>query len=93
MQKLERGPSPVDGLLEEFPDVFTDELGCLRDFKVHIPVPENVEAKYCKARPVPYALCDRLLDAELEKLERQGVWNRVQYSRWAAPVVTVLKDL
>ena len=92
VQKLEKTPnSAVDGLLEEFPDVFTDELGCLRDFKVHIPVPENVEPKYCKARPVPYALRDRL-DAELEKLEKQGVWHRVQYSRWAAPVVTVLKD-
>ena len=91
VHKLERAPSPVDSLLSEFPDVFTDELGCLRDFKVHIPVPENVVPKYCKARPVPYALRDRL-DAELEELEKQGVWRRVEYSRWAAPVVTVLKD-
>ena len=25
-------------MVKEFPEVFTDELGCLKDFQVHIPV-------------------------------------------------------
>ena len=32
------------------------------------------------------------VEDELDKLEKQGVWEKVQYSEWAAPIVTVLKD-
>ena len=66
----------VARLLEGFPDVFTDELGCLRDFKVHIPVSEQAQPKFFKPRPVPYALRSRVED-ELDKMEQQGVWKRV----------------
>jgi len=81
----------VQDLVGQFPEVFTDELGCLRDFKVKIPVPEGVEPKFCRARPVPYSMKSRL-DEELDRLDAQGVWKRVQYSKWAAPLVAVLKD-
>ena len=90
VQKLEVSQS-VAGLLKEFPEVFTDKLGCLRDFKVQIPVAEDVKPMFCKARPVPYAMRARV-EEELDKLEDQGVWRRVQYSKWAAPIVPALKD-
>ena len=32
------------------------------------------------------------LDDELDRLDDQGVWKRVQYSKWAAPLVAVLMD-
>ena len=83
--------SSVSELLSEFPEVFTDKLGCMKDYKVHIPVPENTSPRFCKARSVPYSMRDRVED-ELNKLEKQGVWKRVTYSKWAAPIVPVLKD-
>ena len=63
----------------------------MKDYKVHIPVPENTSPRFCKARSVPYSMRDRVED-ELNKLEKQGVWKRVTYSKWAAPIVPVLKD-
>jgi hypothetical protein len=78
-------------LVGRFPEVFTEELGCLKDFKVSIPVSSEAKPRFFKARPVPYALRARV-EAELDKLEGQGVWSRVSYSRWAAPIVPVLKD-
>jgi len=91
VQKLEEAQPSIANLLKEFPEVFTEELGCLKGFKVHIPVADDVQPKFYKARPVPYAMRARV-DEELDKLEKQGVWNRVQYSRWAAPIVPALKN-
>ena len=31
------------------------------------------------------------MEEELEKLEGQGVWQKINYSKWAAPIVTVVK--
>ena len=81
----------VEDMKSIFPKVFRNELGCLKGVKVNIPIPENTKPKFFKARPVPYALKGRVED-ELDKLEGQGVWRKVQYSRWAAPIVVVLKD-
>ena len=32
------------------------------------------------------------MDEELYELEEQGVWRKVEYSKWAAPIVPVLKN-
>ena len=84
-------PAQVEGVLAKFPEVFSEKLGCLKDFKVHIPVAKDVRPRFFKARPVPYSLRDRV-DAELCKMEEQGIWKKVTYSQWAAPIVPVLKN-
>ena len=91
VNKTEVEDQRVVDLMEEFEEVFTEKLGCLKDFEVHIPVDGNVTPKFHRARPVPYGIRDRV-EEELDRLERQGVWERVKYSKWAAPIVPVLKD-
>ena len=81
----------VEKLVSSFADVFSSKLGCLKDFKVHIPVPSDAQPRFFKARPVPYSLRARV-EKELCKMEEQGIWKKVTYSKWAAPVVPVLKD-
>ena len=56
-----------------------------------IPLPDNTQPRFIKARAVPFALRERF-DKELDKLEEQGVWAKAEYSRWAAPIVPVVKD-
>ena len=89
--KVDTYDSRVKKIIEKYPKVFTEEVGCLKDFKVCIPVSAETEPKMFRARPVPYTLRSRV-EAELDKLEAQGVWKRVEYSKWAAPIVPVLKD-
>jgi len=43
-----------------------------------------------QARPVPFALRDKV-EAELERLQREGIIEPVQSAEWAAPIVPVVK--
>ena len=83
-------PTVLQHLLARYPDVFKDELGTLKGFITKLNVGKDVNPIFCKARPVPLALQEKV-DAELARLEKLGIIESVQYSNWAAPVVPVVK--
>ena len=79
-------------LLTEFKSVFGEEMGCLKDFKVKIPMDKTMKPRFCQASPVvPYAI-KAGVEKELDCLENQGIFKTVEYSRWAAPIVPVVKN-
>ena len=78
-------------VLDRHEDVFRDELGELKGYKAKIFVDPKARPRYCKARSMPYAMRDRV-EAELERLEREGIIQPVQFANWAAPIVPVLKN-
>ena len=45
---------------------------------------------FCKARTVPIAIRGAV-EETLERLENDGVLEKVSHSRWAAPIVAVPK--
>ena len=51
---------------------------------------KDATPKFCKARPVPYALKSKI-ETELSRLEKQGVIKPVEFSQWAAPIVPIVK--
>ena len=46
--------------------------------------------KFCKARPVPYAMCGKV-EEKLHRLVQEGILESIQYADWAAPIVPVWK--
>lgn len=80
----------VQPVLDEFPDVFREELGCYRGGEVTIEVDQDVQPRFFKPRPVPLAYREAV-DSELEKQIQQGLWEPVKHSKWAAPLVIVPK--
>ncbi len=82
--------SPLQEVLRRHADVFKEELGTLRGHQVRIDVDPAVSPRFCKARPVPYALRS-LVDKGLDRLMEQGIIEPVQFADWAAPIVPVLK--
>lgn len=54
-------------------------------------VESNAYSKYCKARPVPYAIIERI-EKELKKLEDEGTIDQVTFSELAAPFVPLVKE-
>ena len=51
----------------------------------------DVKPCFCRAHPVPYALKDRI-KKELEHLVLEGIYGAIPHSKWAAPIVPVMKN-
>ena len=77
-------------LLQQYADVFADELGTIIPFKAKLSVSPSAVPRFHRPRPVPYAL-KPLVEQELDRLERAGVLKQVDHSEWAAPIVMVPK--
>ena len=45
-------------IFEQYPDLFKNELGKLKDITAKISIKENHVPKFSKARPVPYYMKD-----------------------------------
>ena len=67
-----------------------NELGCFNGPPVTLAVKENTVPKFHKARPVPFALKDKV-EKELQDLQDKGIISPVKHAARAAPVVAVLK--
>ena len=50
-----------------------------------------MEPQFHKARPVPFALKEKV-EEELKRLQREEIVQPVQFSDWAAPIVPVVKQ-
>ena len=70
--------------------LFKQQLGCGNTFKATLSLLEGVQPKYCKIRKLPFAL-KPVVGAELDRLEKEQVIEKVAHSDWATPLVVVRK--
>ena len=75
---------------DRYPDVFREELGTLRGVNTKLHLEPDVVPKFCKPRPVPFALRPAV-KRELEGMEKEGFLEPVKFSEWATPLVCVPK--
>ncbi|KAL5516311.1 hypothetical protein EMCRGX_G001602 [Ephydatia muelleri] len=71
-------------------DLFRNDLGKMRHFKATLKLLPDVQPKFHRPRPVPFALKEAV-ERELDRLEEAGVIEKVTNCEWAAPVVVVPK--
>ena len=64
------GNQTLDSVLEQYSELFQTRLGCYTGTPVVLN--ESKEAKFHKARPVPYALQSKV-ESTLLKMEKDGV--------------------
>ena len=79
-------------LCDEFPELFKDELGCLKDFKLHVRFRDNTQPIFVKPRTVPFAMTDDLNQAYDAGVKR-GVWEWTQFNDYGTPVVPIRKAI
>ena len=77
-------------VLDRHAAVFQEGLGKLKGYKAKITLDPKAIPRFCKARPVPYALKAKVED-ELDRLTAEGIIEPRQFADWAAPIVPVLK--
>ena len=80
----------TEDILQRYSDVFREELGTLKGVTVKLHVDPDAAPCFFKPRVVPYAMKSKV-EEELERLQGMGIVEPVQFSRWAAPIVPVLK--
>lgn len=80
----------LNALLNEHQPLFAEELGKVEPYRVTLQVQPDVTPRFFKPRPVPFAIRDAV-GKELDRLEREGIIEKVSYSDWAAPIVPVPK--
>ena len=78
----------VDGLITKYQVLFEKYYGHLKQFKASIHVREDAQPIFLKARPVPYALKEKV-EQELLRLEEKGIIYKMSQIDWAALVVSV----
>ena len=78
-------------ILKKYKSVFTEQSGKVKGVNATLTLKENAQPKFCKARPVPYALKEKV-EKELERLENEGIIQKVDHSEWATPIVAVPKE-
>ena len=62
----------------------------MNTFEANLYLKPNCQPKFVKARPVPFAI-KPAVDRELDRLEQEGIIEKVTHSEWASPVVAVPK--
>ncbi|CAH8515513.1 unnamed protein product [Schistosoma bovis] len=77
-------------VLERHSQVFTEELGECKKVKALLILKPGVTPVFRPKRPVPYAALP-IVEQELERLQRSGIIEPVNFSDWAAPIVIVKK--
>ena len=70
----EKTPLKLKELLTEFESVFSEEMVCLKDFKVKIPMDKTMKPRFCQARLIPYAIKAEV-EKELDRLENQRIFK------------------
>ena len=80
----------LDKVLQQFQEVFREELGMARTPSVHLKLKHASQPKFVPARSVPFAIKDAVAQ-EIRCLESVGILKKVEFSHWATTVVPVPK--
>ena len=81
----------LETVVQSYSHLFNEGLGTLQGIKAKIHVDPSATPVFHKARPVPYAFREKI-EQDLERLEKAGTIESVQFSEWATPIAPVMKQ-
>ena len=81
---------PINELLNKYPSVFDQKCGTMKGVTVKLSVKHRSSPKFYKPRAVRYAFC-KVVVAEIDRLLKEGIMEKVSFSDWATPIVASQK--
>ncbi len=81
----------IQDICNSFPEVFSKDLGMLRNYQAKLYLKESARPRFFKPRTIAYGIKDKV-ETELLRLKSEGVLEPVTFSDWATPIVPVLKS-
>ena len=85
---IRQGPFP--STVVKYKEVFAEGLGTMKKFKAYLRVKSEAKLVFHRPRAVPYVIKE-IIEKELDRLEKEGIIEKVEHSDWAAPIVPVPK--
>ena len=80
----------LQAMLYRHTTVFNNELGCMKNIEVELQLQPDAKPKFFKPHSVPF-IRKKLVEEELLRLESLGIISPVKTSKWAVPIVPVVK--
>ncbi len=80
----------LEKLLADYQEIFGTELGRCKGVKAHLYVKPDAKPKFYRPRPIPLALKTKI-EADLDRMEKLEIIEKVDTSEWASPTVPVMK--
>lgn len=77
-------------MLNKFPALFSNTQGCYTGRKIHLVFKEGVKPIQMKPHHAPFALTAKISN-EIQRLVKLGNLEPVSCSKWATPIIPVLK--
>ena len=81
----------LNAILEAHSTVFQEGLGKVEGVKAKIYINSSEKPRFFKARPVAYTLREKI-ETELDRLVKEGTIEPVEFSKWATPIVPIVKE-
>ena len=78
-------------ICKEFPDLWKQELGRLKDYQLEVKFKPDVTPRFCKPRTVPFAVQEDLNQAYDVGIAK-GIWEPTIFNEYGTPVVPVRKQ-
>ena len=85
------GDPRVAELKKKYADVFSPELGCLKNVEVKFDLDQSVSPRFCRPRNIPYAY-RKQVEEQLETEVEAGILEPVRTSEWACQIVPIVKQ-
>ena len=78
-------------ICKEFPELWKQELGRLKDYQLEVKFKPDVTPRFCKPRTVPFAVQEDLNQA-CDVGIAKGIWEPTIFNEYGTPVVPVRKQ-
>ena len=90
IKAMKKMPDIKPQIMKEFNELFSENLGKVKGVKERLILRPDAKPRFFKARVVPLTICEKV-KLELNQLVKIGVLEKVDYSVWASPIVSVNK--
>lgn len=78
-------------LLDKYKNLSSLDLSAIKDLQAKLILKSNASPVFIRARPMPFKL-PPLVEKELNALENAGIISKVATSKWATPIVPIIKS-
>ena len=82
--------SKLEEILNKHSNLLEPGLGRITEMTAKLYLKKEAQPKFCKACQIPYAICEKV-SSEIDRQVEEGILEPVKFSRWATPVVPVMK--